>query len=219
MNEETTLPEAMRPAPGLNIYQRIREIQRKVAYVRKDATVKGSGGYQAVSHDMVTAVVRPFFVELGVAIVPRIVSSQTVNTGRSTAGGSPIIRFEGLYELTFVNVDDPADTIVLPVAAHAEDHGDKAPGKALSYAVKSGLLKILMLESGDADEGRLAPPDPELTEPQEERLQELRDAALNGLRALQVAWDAIGKDNRMALAHQLDSLKEAARKAEESHVG
>jgi hypothetical protein len=40
------------------------------------------------------------------------------------------------------------------VSAHANDQGDKAPGKALSYAVKSAILKVLMIETGESDESR-----------------------------------------------------------------
>jgi hypothetical protein len=54
-----------------------------------------------------------------------------------------------------VNIDDPTDRAVLPIEAHALDQGDKAPGKAMSYATKYAMLKLLSLETGEADEGRV----------------------------------------------------------------
>ena len=43
----------------------------------------------------------------------------------------------------------------MTVEAHASDNGDKAPGKALSYATKSAILKTLSLETGENDESRV----------------------------------------------------------------
>lgn len=157
----------------MNIYQRLQAVMRKVSYIRKDATVSGGGGgYMAVTHDMVTAVVRPHFVEAGIITVPRLVSGAVVDTTRQTKGGSPIIRYEGMYEVAFVNADDPTDAVVIPVSAHAEDQGDKAPGKALSYATKYAILKVLLLESGENDEGRIQAEEPE----------PLSEAEMNGIK-------------------------------------
>lgn len=206
----------------MNIYQRINAVMRKVEYVRKDKQVTGAGGgYMAVTHDQVTAFTRPHFVEAGVVIVPRLVSSQTVDTGRKTKSDNPILRFEGIYEVAFVNMDDPTDMIVVPVAAHAEDHGDKAPGKAMSYGMKGAILKVLQLETGENDESRVGKDDGgELTEDQEALLVTLRERALEGMAALQAAWTSAGREYRLALGAHLPSLKAAAAAADGgSHAG
>ncbi len=154
----------------MNVYQRLHAVMQKINYVRKDAEVTGAGSYKAVTHDMVTALVRPHFVEQGIIVVPRLTSGVVVDTGRTTKSGTPIIRFQGEYEVSFVNMNDPADSLVIPVAAHAEDQGDKAPGKALSYATKMAILKVLLIESGDADESRIAPLEEEQDPLSEEEL-------------------------------------------------
>lgn len=160
----------------LNIYQRLREVMKQVAYIKKDKEVAGAGGgYMAITHDMVTAVVRPHFVAQGIVVVPRLLSGVVVDTTRKTKAGSPIIRYEGMYEVSFVNVDDPADVCTIPVAAHAEDQGDKAPGKALSYATKYGILKALLLESGENDESRV--------QPLEDEPEPLSPGEIDGLKA------------------------------------
>ncbi len=156
-----------------NIYQRLQAVMKQCAYVKKDATVSGGGSYKAVTHDMVTAVVRPHFVEHGIITVPRLVSGAVVDTQRKTSSGNPIIRYEGLYEVTFVNADEPTDCVMIPVSAHAEDQGDKAPGKALSYATKYAILKVLLLESGESDESRM---------PTDEEWQPLSEDELAGLK-------------------------------------
>ena len=139
-----------------NIYQRLHAVMQEVNYVQKDATVSGGGSYKAVTHDQVTAHVRSHFVKHGIVLIPRLTSGAVVDTGRKTSSGNPIIRYEGLYDVSFVNMDDPSDVCLIPVSAHAEDQGDKAPGKALSYATKYAILKALMLETGESDESRTA---------------------------------------------------------------
>lgn len=198
----------------MNIYQKLNAVQKAVAYIKKDTEVRGGGAYKALSHDMVTAVIRPHFVEQGIIVVPRLTSSGTVDTGRKTSGGTPIIRFEGSYSVSFVNMDDAADVCEMPVAAHAEDQGDKAPGKALSYAVKGAILKVLLLESGDADESRVGPLETEYSDAAQTVLANLRAKALEGTKALEAAWASAGKSLRMELARELDSLKTAAAKSE-----
>lgn len=139
--------------PKLNIYQRINEVRKKVSYVKKDKKVDGAG-YMAVTHDAVTAILRDAMIEFGIVVVPTLTTSTFVETGTTTAKGIPFMRYEGAYEVAFVNCEEPADRTALVVESHAIDQGDKAPGKALSYAVKYAELKIFMLESGEDDEGR-----------------------------------------------------------------
>lgn len=139
----------------MNIYQKIQSVMKQVAYVKKDAEIKGAGGYKAVSHDMVTALVRPHFIEQGIALHPTLIDATTEASGKTTSSGTPYIRYSGTYDVAFVNVDDPTDRIIVHIQSHAEDTGDKAPGKAISYATKYAILKVLMLETGENDEGRV----------------------------------------------------------------
>ncbi len=135
----------------MNIYQRLTAIKKEVAYIRKDKKVES---YMAVTHDAVTAETRDFFIKHGVMIVPCELESKVVETGTVTARGTPFIRFEAKYEVSFVNIEDPADKVSVIYTAHALDHGDKAPGKAHSYAVKYAILKVLQIETGETEEGR-----------------------------------------------------------------
>jgi hypothetical protein len=195
----------------MNIYQRVQKVMQAVAYVKKDKNVTGAGeGYMAVTHDNVTAMVRPHFVAAGIVLAPRVVSSAMVDTTRRSKSGNPAMRYEGRFAVDFVNIDDPADRITVELDAHADDYGDKAPGKALSYATKYAVLKLLMLETGEDDEGRLGPPQVEYTDAEQATIQELRDAALNGRDALKSAWQGLTKEQRQALSGELDSLKAAA---------
>ena len=152
-------------APKLNIYQRINAVQAKIDYIKRDKVVQT---YKAVTHDQVTALIRVLLVEFGIVIIPALVSTVTVDTGSLTAKGTPTIRVEAIYEFKFVNKDDPQDFFVSTVSAHALDTGDKAPGKALSYAKKALMLKVFEIETGEDDESRYKEEDqpPSITEDQ-----------------------------------------------------
>lgn len=135
------------------IYKKLAAVRREIEYIQKDKRV-GEGGYMAVTHDMVTAQVRGALIKAGVLIVPSVCGVPgVVLTGTHTAKEVPYIRFEALYNVRFVSEDDGSH-VEMTVAAHALDHGDKAPGKALSYATKYAILKMFNIETGEDEEGR-----------------------------------------------------------------
>lgn len=136
----------------LNIYQRLNKVREAVAYLQKDKRV--GTAYMAITHDAVTAYVRPEFIKHGVMVLPQVVSSVMVATGTSTGKGIPFMRYEARFRIRFVNVDDPQDFADVELDAHALDEGDKAPGKAVSYATKYAMLKLLSIETGDDEESR-----------------------------------------------------------------
>jgi hypothetical protein len=140
-----------------NIYQRINSVMQEVKYVQKDSSVTGAGGgYKAVSHDQVISVVRESMVNNGIVVIPKQTSGEFIVMRDMNATPNPVKMglYSGDYEFTFINVDDPKETFVATMQAHANDNGDKAPGKALSYATKSVYLKVFSLETGESDESR-----------------------------------------------------------------
>jgi len=137
---------------SLNIYQRINEIRKEVEYLKKEKAVQG---YKVVTHDQVTGALREFFIKYGVIVVPNEMGSTMIETGTQTGSGTPWLRYEAKYTIEFVNMDEPEQTISINVSAHAMDTGDKAPGKALSYATKTAMLKLFSIETGEDDEERV----------------------------------------------------------------
>jgi len=119
-----------------NIHQRLHAAQAKVDYIQREK--KGSMKYSIVTHDAVTAKVRPILHECGVVYYP---------TGiHHTQHGN---RTEVAMLVRFANIDNPEDHIDVPSLGYGIDDQDKGPGKAISYAVKYALLKTLGLETGD----------------------------------------------------------------------
>lgn len=137
----------------MNIYQRLNEVRKSVAYLKKDKDVNKR--YMAVTHDFVTASLREHLIKHGIMIIPSVVSSVVAATGITTSKGIPFIRYEARYDVRFVNCDDPTDFVTMAVEAHAMDEGDKAPGKGVSYATKNAMLKMFSIETGEDDEGRI----------------------------------------------------------------
>lgn len=135
----------------LNIYQRINEVRKAIGYVQKDKSVStGGGSYKAVTHDAVTGMVREALIKHGVVIVPSVVSA--VFHQKEPEAKQRL--YEATFQVEFVNMDEPADRIVTQQNAHALDNGDKAPGKAMSYATKYAILKLFNIETGEDDESR-----------------------------------------------------------------
>ncbi len=135
----------------MNIYQRINEVRKAIGYVQKDKAVStGGGSYKAVTHDAVTGMVRASLIEHGVIIVPSVVNS--VFHPKEPDAKQRL--YEATFQIEFVNMDEPTDRIVTQQTAHALDNGDKAPGKAMSYATKYAILKLFNIETGEDEESR-----------------------------------------------------------------
>lgn len=145
-------PQPTMPSP--NIYQRLNKVRESVPFVAKDEKLI-SGKYKAVTHDAVTGLIREHLIKHGVMIVPSLVSSRVANSGITTGKGIPYIRYEATYCVKFVNCDDPQDFVEMHIESHALDEGDKAPGKAMSYAVKYAMLKLFSIETGEEEERRI----------------------------------------------------------------
>lgn len=154
------------------IIQRINSVMAEVGYIKKDATISGGGGgsYKAVSHDQVVSMVRASMVKHGIVCYPEQVKGEMLTM---RGGEVKMHLYAGEYRVHFVGLE--GDEIVAVVHAHANDNGDKAPGKALTYAVKSAMLKVFNLETGLDDESR---------EEQRETLRPITDENLAVLRGL-----------------------------------
>lgn len=141
MNEQAEQEQAADEFAGVkidgdNIHQRIARAMLKVSYIQKQ---KGGGlQYSVVTHDAVTAKVRPALLAEGVIYYPKDMEHH--QNGNRT---------EVFLKVVFVNIDNPKDFIEVPAIGYGIDAQDKGPGKAVSYAVKYALLKALGLETGD----------------------------------------------------------------------
>jgi hypothetical protein len=140
-----------------NIYQRVNDVMKSVSYAKKDAQISGAGAnYKAVTRDSVVGLLREHLVENGIVIETSQISGKWDFMRDMNATPTPIKMglYSGYYEVRAVNIDNPDDKISINIEAHANDNGDKAPGKAATYAEKTALLKIFLLQTGLNDEAR-----------------------------------------------------------------
>lgn len=137
---------------GMNIYQRINEVRKAIAYIQKDKSVSAgpSGSYRAVTHDAVTGMIRQHLVEHGVIIAPTLIES----VFHPKEEGAKQRLYSASYDVRFINMDAPDECVTIRIEAHALDNGDKAPGKAISYATKYAILKLFNIETGEDEESR-----------------------------------------------------------------
>lgn len=140
-----------------NIYQRVNDVMKSVSYAKKDAQISGGGAnYKAVTRDSVVGLLREHLVENGIVVNTSQISGKWDLMRDMNATPNPIKMglYSGFYEIKLVNIEHPTDFIKVSIEAHANDNGDKAPGKAATYAEKTALLKIFLLETGLNDEAR-----------------------------------------------------------------
>ena len=125
-----------------NIHRRMMLAAASIKTIEKRGKVKiGKDGYSFVTHDDAMNTAKAALAAQGVAIEPDIVTFKQ-------DGNRTIIELR----VSFVNVDNPHDTIGATSYGYGVDQTDKGPGKAYSYALKLALLKALQIPAGDADD-------------------------------------------------------------------
>lgn len=187
----------------LNVHQRLAAVMAEVTYIQKER--KQGMNYTIVSHDAVTAKVRPVLLKHGIVYYP--VRCEYSHNGN---------RAECAMTVRFVNVDQPTDFFDVPTFGYGVDPQDKGPGKAMSYSVKYALLKALGLETGDdpdTDSVDYTPADPALKAVE---IQTAKDAAAAqpDLPALVTWWKGLNANARHIAEHPEVIAAKDARKAE-----
>ena len=128
-----------------NIFQRIQAVIKEELYVKRGSAGQGTG----VLYDEVVSILTPKLMTHGIVFY-----AEKVGEGRARANAKGNYIYECDFNIHYVNVDNPEDRFVTFVESHAMDAGDKAPGKAITYATKISLLKVFQIETGENDESR-----------------------------------------------------------------
>jgi hypothetical protein len=185
--------------PKLNIFQRINKVMADLAFVRKTKKVQN---YMTVTHDEVVNKVHPLLAKHGIVIVPQVVECKSAPSGMVTSNNVPISLYEATIDFVFVSIDDPNSSVTARISTHANDTGDKAPGKALSYGMKYAILKVFALETGEQEEQRM---------PEDAKIAPITEEQLNDLIALCEELEFPADETLQSLAehvYQIPSIKE-----------
>ena len=141
----------------LNLYEKLLLITNEVGVIEKNLSVQvnKNNSYKAVSERDVLDAVKPIEQKYRVYSYPY--SREIIDYGtlqKETEFDGKISRTNTLYmrvQITyrFVNIDNPEEFIDVVSYGDGLDTGDKAPGKAMTYADKYALLKAYKLSTGD----------------------------------------------------------------------
>ena len=130
----------------LNIYQRINNIMKIGVYLKKGSAGQGTGA----QYDELISVMAPLLSEHGI-----VITAEKHGESRSRANAKGNYIFESDFIIHYINIDKPEDRFSTIIESHAMDAGDKAPGKAITYATKISMLKAFGVETGDNEESRV----------------------------------------------------------------
>ena len=144
----------------LNIYEKLSLIENEIGVVEKGLSVSmGKGSYKAVSERDVLDAIKPIEQKYRVysypydtEIINNEVLEKTSNYGTTT---SQFLRLKRVYR--FVNIDNKDEYIDVISYGDGIDTGDKAPGKAMTYADKYALMKAYKLSTGDDPDKEASP--------------------------------------------------------------
>ena len=141
----------------LNIYEKMSFITTEMAVIEKKLQVEmtKTKSYKAVSERDVLDNVKPLEEKYRVYSYPlkrEIIDKDTLvketeYNGNITRTNTLFMRLSTIYR--FVNMDKPEEFIDIDTYGDGLDTGDKAPGKAMTYADKYALMKAYKISTGD----------------------------------------------------------------------
>ena len=138
-------------AQGMNIFQRMFCAAQQLGFITKDGD-NTQQKFRFASHDAVVGECRKAFLDWGILCVNSVQeSARELRTVKSQRGDRDVFCAWLQIQTTLINPDDPKDQFYVRTETEAQDSGDKAYGKAISYAKKYALLTGcgLMLETGE----------------------------------------------------------------------
>lgn len=137
----------------MNIFEKMSAITNELGVVAKNLNVDMGKGksYKAVQEKDILDAVKPLEEKYGVYSYPldsRITDSDVlVKENDYGKTNTLFMRLERTYR--FVNIHNPEDYVDIKSYGDGLDTGDKAPGKAMTYADKYALMKAYKIATGD----------------------------------------------------------------------
>lgn len=137
----------------MNIYEKMLRIQSEIPTVAKNLNVSAgkSGTYKAVSERDVKDAVKPLEEKYGVYSFPvdKVLIAQTQIEQETSYGKRACFYIRERVTYRFVNINKTDEYIEIDGYGDGIDTGDKAPGKADTYASKYCLMSAYKISTGD----------------------------------------------------------------------
>lgn len=150
---------------NLNIFEKMQKITDEIGTIIKNLEVKVSktSSYKAVSEKDILDNVKPLESKYRVYSYPTkrevidrdTLVKETEYNGTITRTNTLFMRVETIYR--FVNLDNVDEFVETTVYGDGLDTGDKAPGKAMTYADKYALMKAYKISTGDDPDKEASP--------------------------------------------------------------
>ena len=136
-----------------NISQAICAVMADVKNVEKGATVgAGRNAYKGVSDKDVKALLLPLMAKNGLSILPIKIDETCEFQEYTDNYGNAKTRFVVHVKGTYMLLHTSGESIEVQGYGHGIDAADKAPGKAMTYALKYALLYTFMVPVGDIED-------------------------------------------------------------------
>ena len=142
----------------MNIYQKLIEVRKVAPYLKKE---NQSTQYKYVSSSQVLQTLKTRMDELQLLLIPKITGHNIITEtieytdtykGQSKPKKTTTYFTELEMEFTWVNAENPEETIVCPWYGQGVDiAGEKGVGKALTYAEKYFMLKFFNIATDKDD--------------------------------------------------------------------
>lgn len=198
----------------MNVYKAINAVQTELASIgiTKSRRNNQGNGYNFRGIDDVYNTISPLLAKHGLCILPRVLSRQCVERKSNSGGNLFFITVEMEFDL--VSSEDGSKHTI-KTFGEAMDSGDKATNKAMSAAYKYAAFQAFAIPTeGDNDtENHTHEVIPSVDQEfEEEHMDNLRSAAMEGLAALEAEFKKIPRSeakNRFWIRHS-DKLKDAA---------
>lgn len=149
----------------MNIYERMMMVEKELGVVAKNLEIKATktSSYRAVSERDVIDAVKPLEAKYRIYSYPysRVIIKDERLENKRDYGGTEVVvtstfmRTETVYR--FVNVDVPTEYVDITTYGDGIDTGDKATGKAMTYADKYALMKAYKISTGDDPDQEKSP--------------------------------------------------------------
>lgn len=155
----------------MNIFEKMQKVTDEMSVVEKglNVQVNKTSSYKAVSERDILDNVKPLETKYGIYSYPfarKVIDSDTLvketefvnaktDDVTTTKTNTLFMRLETIYR--FVNIDKPEEYVDITTYGDGLDTGDKAPGKAMTYADKYALMKAYKISTGDDPDKELSP--------------------------------------------------------------
>lgn len=143
---------------ALNIFERMSMVTAEIGQVDKDLQVgEGKKSYRASGEGTILAAVKPLEEKYRIYSYPisREKESAIIEKEYTWNGERRMIRLvkvDVTVRYRFVNIDKPDEFVEMTSYGTGIDTGDKAPGKAMTYADKYALMKAYKIFGGNAND-------------------------------------------------------------------